>query len=67
MLGTLQIVIYLDINIDGLVGRFADDSTIRGVVGSEKCCQDIHQDTDQLQKWAGSLTRASVRCDTFRG
>eukprot|EP00061_Rhincodon_typus_P014988 g42407.t1 len=51
ILGVLE-DIRADENVDGLINRFADDMKTDGVMGSEKGCQRIEQDVDQLEGWA---------------
>lgn len=40
----------LDVNVDRLASKFADDTKIRGVTDKEEGCQKIQWDIDQLQK-----------------
>eukprot|EP00061_Rhincodon_typus_P012675 g38565.t1 len=55
VLGPLLFMIYtndLEENVAGLISKFADDTKIGGVVGSEEDCQRIWQDIDELEAWA---------------
>ena len=51
MLGPLLFVIYihdLDENIGGMVGKFADDTKIDGIVDSEESYLGLQRNLDQL-------------------
>eukprot|EP00061_Rhincodon_typus_P011606 g36756.t1 len=54
VLGPLLFVICindLEENVAGLIGKFADDTKIGGVVDSEEDCQRIQRDINQLEAW----------------
>lgn len=40
----------LDVNVEGLVSRFAEKTKMDGAADSEEGCQSIKQDMNQLQK-----------------
>eukprot|EP00061_Rhincodon_typus_P019014 g48444.t1 len=55
VLGPLFFVIYennLDVNITGTFSKFADDTTIGGVVDSQEGYLRVEQDLDQMGQWA---------------
>ena len=55
VLGPLLFVIYindLDENLVGMVSKFADDTTIGGIVDSEEDYLGLQRDLDQLGQWA---------------
>lgn len=72
----------LNINVDGMVSKFAHDTKIGGIADSEKDCQSTQRDIHQLQKleekWQivvccsggrGSICRGESDCTfhMFRG
>ena len=55
MLGPLLFVIFrndLDVNVQGLVSKCADESKLGGIIDSEEGYQELQGDLDQLGKWA---------------
>eukprot|EP00061_Rhincodon_typus_P000873 g13050.t1 len=53
--GPLFFVIYindLDVNIEGMVSKFADDTKIGVVVDSDEGYLRVQQDLDQMGQWA---------------
>eukprot|EP00061_Rhincodon_typus_P014849 g42183.t1 len=45
----------VDVNIGGMVSKFADDTKIRGVVDSKEIYLRVQQDLDQIGQWAEEL------------
>ena len=55
VLGPLLFVIFindLDEEVEGWVGKFADDTKVGGVVDSLEGCQKLQRDIDRMQDWA---------------
>eukprot|EP00061_Rhincodon_typus_P006699 g27627.t1 len=55
VMGPVLFVIYindLDVNIGGMVSKFADDTKIGGVVNSEEGYLRVQRDLDQMGQWA---------------
>eukprot|EP00061_Rhincodon_typus_P000557 g12046.t1 len=53
--GPLLLVVYindLDVNVGGMVSKFADDTKIRGVVDTEDSYLRVQQDLDHMGQWA---------------
>lgn len=53
VLDPLLFVVYinnLDVNLQGMVSKFADYIKVAGIVDSESSCQKVQQDLDQLAR-----------------
>lgn len=51
-LGHLVFVIYfsnLDVNVDGMISEFADDTEVSGIGDSEESYPRLHQVIDQME------------------